>query len=317
MSGSSRFTSYNFFLRIRVLTKLVTGKATLTREDPTVTFSSLKFIFALLVLLPAPKLGICQNDPVPKRLLLLGQKPDSHPAATHEYMAGVRLIARLMDRLPGCRTIVVQADSPWTDGPEILEGADGVVVFLTEGAKWISDDERRLGAFKRLASRGGGLTCLHWGMGTREAGSVEEFTALFGACHGGPDRKYNVLTEMARPTAAGHPVVTAINPFKVRDEFYYALKLPPSDRVVSHVSLLTVPIDGSNETVAWATERSDQGRSFGFSGLHYHENWKLPEYRRLVTQGIAWTVHAPIPAAGLAIDLPEDAFDLPDRAKEK
>ena len=49
--------------------------------------------------------------------------------------------------------------------------------------------------------------------------------------------------------------------------------------------ILRAPIDGTAETVAWAWERPDGGRSFGFSGLHFHDHWKRPEYRRLVAQG--------------------------------
>jgi hypothetical protein len=70
--------------------------------------------------------------------------------------------------------------------------------------------------------------------------------------------------------------------------------------------LLRVPIDGKDQTVAWAWERPDGGRSFGFSGLHFHDNWKLPEYRRLVAQGVLWTLKLPVPKDGLAVDVRGD-----------
>ena len=49
--------------------------------------------------------------------------------------------------------------------------SDCVVLFLTEGARWLSDDPDRLAAFRALAKRGGGLACLHWGMSTHRAGT--------------------------------------------------------------------------------------------------------------------------------------------------
>ena len=67
----------------------------------------------------------------PKRLLLLGQKPDSHPKATHEYMRACQIIARLLQDRGNLQVVVVQADSPWTDGPQLLDGADGVFLFLS------------------------------------------------------------------------------------------------------------------------------------------------------------------------------------------
>ena len=276
---------------------------------------------AIAVFAVSPTVVQSQDQPaVPvarQRVLLLGQKPDGHPAATHEYMAGVQLLAKLLSRTPGVQTIVVQADSPWKDGPELLDGVDAAVVFLSEGAKWVTEEPQRLAAFQRLAKRGGGLSCLHWGMGTREAGPVAEFTSLFGGCHGGPDRKYTVVSVTAKPATNRHPILSGIAPFEVRDEFYHALKRPAADRMLRVVSLINVAIDGPDESVSWAAERPDGGRAFGFSGLHFHENWKLAEYRRLVLQGIVWTLKRPIPEAGLAVDVTVDDLTLPKTPSSK
>lgn len=280
--------------------------------------SHLRRLFLIVSVVAIPVTSFA-NEPVEKvpprkRVLLLGQKPDSHPATTHEYMAGVRLLARMLDKAPNLQTIVVQADSPWNDGPELLDGADAVVVFLTEGAKWVTEDPNRLAAMQRLAARKGGFACLHWGMGTKDAGPIAEFTALFGACHGGPDRKYKVVELTARP-AGLHPILAGIKPFNVRDEFYYALKQAPPDRIQRVIPLILVPIDDADQSVAWAAERSNGGRSFGFSGLHYHDNWRLPEYRRLVLQGICWTIQRSIPETGMSVDVAPEDLSLPSAAK--
>src|SRR5262249_46547712 len=115
----------------------------------------------------------------PKRLLLVGQGPDGHPKTTHEYVAGLRVLAELLKKEPGVETISVRADGKWSDGPELIDRVDGVVIFLSEGAKWASADEKRLAALKRLQKRGGGLSVLHWGMGAKEAEPVKDFVALF------------------------------------------------------------------------------------------------------------------------------------------
>jgi type 1 glutamine amidotransferase len=269
----------------------------------------LALFFAVL---PATILVWADDAPVRHRVLLLGQKPDSHPATTHEYMAGVRLLGLLLERSPGIQAVVAQADSTWDAGPEMLDGADAAIVYLSEGAKWVTEDANRLAAFQRLAKRGGGLTCLHWGMGTREPGPITDFTALFGACHGGPDRKYKFATFTVKPIET-HPVTAGITPFEVRDEFYYALKEPNPDLKLKVAPLLQVSIDAAEQTVAWACERPDGGRSFGFSGLHYHENWKLPEYRRLVLQGVLWTLKRDIPEGGVPVEIRQEDLALPSR----
>ena len=221
----------------------------------------------------------------PKKVLLLSQGPDGHPPETHEYAAGQRILHKLLTQAGKLAVETVRADEPWRDGPELLAKADGAVLFLSEGAKWLQADPKRHAAFKDLAKRGGGLVSLHWAMGTREQKNVDGFVALFGGCHGGPERKYKVLSTATHFPDSKHPIAAGLKAFEVRDEFYYKLWQAPGARPV-----FQAVIDGKPETVAWAWERPDGGRSFGFSGLHFHENWQVDEYRRLVTQGILWTM---------------------------
>src|SRR5262245_19199433 len=134
----------------------------------------------LLVLGTAPALA----DGPKKRLLLLGQGPDGHPPATHEYQAGLRVLAKCLAGVPNLEVTAVQADGRWAEGPELLERADGAVLFLAEGAQWIAKDPKRQEAFTKLAARGGGLAALHWAIGTRDAKPIDGFLQLFGGCHG-------------------------------------------------------------------------------------------------------------------------------------
>jgi hypothetical protein len=228
-----------------------------------------------------------------KRLLLLWQSPDGHPQGTHEYQDGQKTLAELLGKVPGLAVELVQCDGDWAEGPEKLAKADGAVVFLSEGAKWIGANPARRAAFAELAKRGGGLSVLHWGMGTKVREPIEPFVALFGACHGGPDRKYKFLETTVRVAAADHPATSGLNDFTIEDEFYYALKQAPEAKLIP---LLTADIDGERPLVAWAWERPDGGRSFGFSGLHFHRNWQRPEYQQFVSRGVLWTLKIDAPA---------------------
>ncbi len=267
-------------------------------------------LVVLLLLLPGVlTAGDKSKTRKPARLLLLWHSPDGHPRSTHEYQAGMRIIAGQLQRHHGVQALLVHANDPWRKGPELLDGADAAALFVSEGAKWVSGDPKRLAAFQRLAARGGGLVGLHWGIGTRSAEPIPAFLALLGGCHGGPDRKYTVVTARTKPTRSRHPVLNGISPFEVKDEFYYRLKFTSAGRGVT--PLLKVPIDGSDETVSWAWQRPDGGRSFGFSGLHFHVNWNRPEYRRLVTQGLLWTLRQPIPAGGVKVPLSAADLKLP------
>lgn len=252
-------------------------------------------------------LAVATAQAAPKKLLLVGQGPDGHPPATHEYLAGVKLVQKLLEKQPDLEITVVSANEPWKDGPELLERADGVLLFVSEGGKWLQNDPRRLKALLQVVERGGGVSVLHWGMGTKEAGPIEDCLKLYGGCHGGPDRKYKVLDDAEVAVAADQPCTRGLGNFKVKEEFYYQLKFTKEKGLTP---ILTVPIDGQKETVAWTWERPAGGRAFGFSGLHFHDNWSRPEYRRLVAQAVLWTMKLPIPEKGLPVDVPAEALQL-------
>src|SRR5262249_43966609 len=129
----------------------------------------------------------------PKKVLLVGQGPDGHPPGTHEYLAGVKVIAKCLQPVAGLEVMTVRADGRWKEGPELLGRVDAVALSLSEGAKWMQADPTRWQALKRLAERGGGVVVLHWAMGTKDAQSIDGCLRLAGGCHGGPDRKHKDL----------------------------------------------------------------------------------------------------------------------------
>ena len=114
------------------------------------TRSVLAFTLFAVVGFAAPAFGDTQKA---KRLLLIGQGPDGHPPSTHEYMAGVRVLEKLLAPVQGLQTTVVNADEPWPEGPALIDQADGVVMFVTQGARWIQNDPKRQAALKRVAQR--------------------------------------------------------------------------------------------------------------------------------------------------------------------
>jgi type 1 glutamine amidotransferase len=246
-----------------------------------------RFLSAICVLLALANTLPAQSQPR-KKLLLLAQGPDGHPAQTHEYVAGLTILQKLLDKNPDLEVTLVRADEPWREGPDLLAKADGIVLYLSEGAKWSQQNSKRAAALAALAKRGGGISVLHWAMGTKDAKNIEPFLQLAGGCHGGPDRKYTVLNTDLTVVDPKHPITRGVENFKARDEFYHHLKWIKDSGVIT--PLLQADIDGLRETVAWAWQRPGGGRSFGFTGLHFHENWQIPEYRRLVVQGVTWTI---------------------------
>jgi len=67
---------------------------------------------------------------------------------------------------------------------------------------------------------------------------------------------------------------------------------------------------GRAETIGWAYERKDGGRSFAFTGADWHTNWKADGQRKLVVNGILWSAKVEIPDGGAPV-----AFDEADIMK--
>ena len=285
-------------------------------------------ILAIGVLLMADVASTRAADK-PQRVLLLAQGPDGHPAGTHEFVAGQTLLAEWLKPIADLETQLVRVDEPWPDGSELLEKADCVVLYVCEGARFMQADPRRWQAFQRCAERGAGLVTLHWACGCKAPEPIPGFLVLMGACHGGPDRRYTVVETDLRPADPRHPIARGLSEFRIRDEFYFALKIGPAPGVLQPV--LTATIEGRQETVCWAWERggterakvegaeadrakadaaeadrvkgpsASGGRSFGFTAMHFYDNWRRPEYRRLVTHGVLWTLGRDIPDQGVQL----------------
>ena len=118
-----------------------------------------------------------------------------------------------------------------------------------------------------------------------------------------------------------HPVSNGVKPFSTNDEWYFHMRFAGSDKGrLTHVLSAIAPDstmsrkDGPHEgnpavreevaakkpqTTAWAFERADGGRGFGFTGGHFHKGWGNDEQRKLVLNAIVWTAKGEVPAGGV------------------
>ncbi len=262
-----------------------------------------RFAVAVLLVLSTVSFSAAEKS---KKVLLLGQKRD-HPEKTHEYMAGLHVLKKSLQGVRGLELTIHKADEPWTDGPELLKDADGVVLYLGQGARWEQADPRRLNALEDLAARGGAIVGIHWAIGAKDAKYIPRHLDLMGGCHGGPDRKYTFVETDLKVVDRRHPITLGIEDFRLEDEYYYRLKFAKQGSVKP---IIQAVIEGQPDTVAWAFERPDGGRSFGFSGMHYHRNWRIRACRRLIAQGLLWALKMPIPKQGLAVEVSQKDLKL-------
>ncbi|MFZ5833535.1 MAG: ThuA domain-containing protein, partial [Planctomycetota bacterium] len=237
------------------------------------------------------------------------------PPETHEYYSGLHVLEKCLADVPNLKIVQVEADEPCPQAPELIDQADGIVLYLGEGGRWMQLEEKRREAVERLAARGGGIVGLHWGIGAKDDEYVPFHVKHMGGMHGGSDRTYVMTETDVKIVAPQHPIARDVHLSRLEDEYYYQLKFAKEGTVAP---ILEATIDGQPETIAWAYDRADGGRSFGFGGMHYHANWAMPDCRRLVAQGVLWTLRLPIPEEGLECQVTEeDLRILPGEATWK
>jgi hypothetical protein len=69
--------------------------------------------------------------------------------------------------------------------------------------------------------------------------------------------------------------------------------------------------------MAWAYERPDGGRGFGFTGLHLHDNLGNDSFRTVLMNAVAWVSKLDVPESGVPSKTPDKAelVKLIDEAK--
>ena len=70
-----------------------------------------------------------------------------------------------------------------------------------------------------------------------------------------------------------------------------------------------VEAKGRDEVLAWAVERPDGGRGFGFTGGHSHKNWGNADFRKLVLNAILWTAKLDVPSEGVECDVTDEELE--------
>jgi len=138
-----------------------------------------------------------------------------------------------------------------------------------------------------------------------------------------------------------HPVTQGVNPFSTNDEWYYHMRFQDQMRGVTPIlsdlppeqttkrgdgphagnpeQRKAVLDDKQPQHVAWAAQRDDGGRGFGFTGGHFHKGWANDEQRKLVLNAIYWTAHGDVPAAGVqsSVTMADLDANLDPKGKKK
>lgn len=268
----------------------------------------------------------------PKKILFLAGTP-SHGYGAHEHLAGCTLLAKSLND-SGLPVHAEVHHYGWPDDAKVFDGVDCVVMYCDGGEGHMV--MKHLDQLDELAKKGVGVVCLHYAVEIPKGEPGDRLMDWIGGYFEtnwsvNPDwkGKFNKLPK--------HPITSGVAPFEIVDEWYYHMRFPEGMKGVTPI-LSDVPSketlsrpDGTHsgnpyvraavakkepQHLAWAYEREDGGRGFGFTGGHYHWNWSDPNFRKLVLNAIVWCAKADVPAGGVS-DAPKTLAELEANQDEK
>jgi type 1 glutamine amidotransferase len=240
----------------------------------------------------------------------------SHGPGDHEHTAGCMLLADQLKKYMGkeVETVVYKL---WPKDTTVLESASTIVMYMDGAESHLALKHKK--HLSALMKKGIGLVCLHYAVEVPKKTGGAEFINWLGG-YFELDWSVNPHWEAYFKLIPKHEVTKGVKPFKISDEWYYHMRF--TDDMKGVTPLLTAlptlstldrgmgPREGNRfvlkaveekqpQHVAWATERHDGGRAFGFTGGHFYKNFGDSNFRKIILNAIVWTAKVKVPATGV------------------
>jgi hypothetical protein len=270
-----------------------------------------------------------------KKLVMVAGKP-SHPPAEHEFNAGCLLLKRCLDQdVP--QLVTALYNMGWPLDPTAFDNADAVFMYADGGKEHPAIQRDHLAVLNALAKQGVGIACAHYAVEVPKEKGGPEFLNWIGGYF---ETYWSVNPHWTPDKAklADHPIARGVKPYSIKDEWYYHMRF--RDNMQGVVPILSaLPPDstrgaegkssphggnpdvqkrkGMVEILAWATERPDGGRGFGFTGAHFHRNWGHDDHRKLVLNALLWVAKVEVPQEGVKSTVTEEELSQNLDSKQK
>jgi len=231
-------------------------------------------------------------------IVLIADGP-SHGPREHEYRAGTLLLQAMLEQSPG---VVARVLPAFPDDLTPLRGARAIIL-MTSGAEahplLVGKRADLLDFQLRQQQQPIGFAAIHFSTYPLEPLTPRLITWAGGAF--GPQSIY-AEWDASFDTLPSHPITQGVAPFSVRDEIYYRIQFSDAGAVTPILRAAHPSNEaGQTETVAWTWERAGGGRSFSYTGMHYHDRWAMDPLRRLIVNAILWVAGYDVPEAGAPI----------------
>ena len=253
-----------------------------------------------------------------KNVVMIAGRP-SHGPGDHEHNAGIQLLAKCLGQGEADRVDVkFHLNAEWPSAEEFAK-ADTVVIYSDGGGGHPAVSPEHLAQLGKEMKRGCGFVCLHYAVEVEKEKGGPEFTDWLGG-YFEKNWSVNPHWDADFKSLPGHAITSGVQPFGTNDEWYFHMRFRDGMKGVTPILSAIAPDttmsrgDGTHsgnpavredvknkvpQHVAWAVQREDGGRGFGFTGGHYHKGWANENQRKLVLNAIVWSAKAEVPTGGI------------------
>lgn len=248
-----------------------------------------------------------------RKIVFVADTAPHGPRGNHEFLAAAIYLARTLNAHYPDVWAVVHTKDKW---PKDLKHADAVVVLLNHGASAVNP------AVKEATERGAGFAAIHYGVEVNKGEQGEHYLKWLG----GYFETFYSVNPFWTPSfkeIPEHPITRGVKPFSVNDEWYYHMRFVDGMKGVTPILFDLPPLktiqgegkkssqrggnpevwesvsSGKKQVMAWAYDRPDGARGFGFTGLHKHDNLRDDSFRTLLLNAVAWTSKLEVPSGGI------------------
>jgi quercetin dioxygenase-like cupin family protein/type 1 glutamine amidotransferase len=253
-------------------------------------------------------------------IVLIGGDKQGYPRTEHDYPDGILAIERLIKGSPQLQALnQVVKSFPAGFPSDLSQIADADVVLMYFGMNYgtmshVLDNEPRRMAMERLMAKGAGLIALHQASTVPNQTSPIPMADWLGAVRFGMADRTTEIAQIQISGAGKNPIANGLKPFELLDEFYPTLTFSTTDKITP---ILTAKVHiqtrnnqpvfeepPADHVIAWAAERPNGGRSFGFTSGHYLLTFDQPQVRDMLLNAILWTAKRDVPPAGSTTNAP-------------
>jgi hypothetical protein len=248
-------------------------------------------------------------EAVTKIVLIAGQV--SHPSGQHEFNAGCILLARALNEQSSLPVQVEVVHNGWPQDESVFENARAVVIYSDGNDRHpVKGHEAVMDA---MVDRGVGVMCMHYAVEVPPGERGDLMKKWIGGHYESGFSCNPHWTAVLEPNS-DHPVTRGVPGFPANDEWYYNMRfekprsaldvltsVPTRDRINRYVHWTPAGEKTlkSKQTLMWSVERPDGGRGVGFTGGHWHRNWAIDDFRKVVLNAMVWTAGLEVPADGV------------------